>query len=1408
MVHSCVSDIASRRAVIDKALRDGKLDGRALTEHYSYVYKDDATPVLGMGRTGSYSATDSTDDHLAFVVTVLEQDRDGDVVNPAGIELTNYERNPVWFFGHQEWLVPIGTAKSPDGRICVFPDQSEAKAWFFPDMADEDAAFIAGKVRRGILNATSIAFVPIEAWRRDEQRKAHQHEHSPNGWHFNRVDLTEISIVGVPANPWATREQKELRGALRDAVDKEAKSIRPRLRKALEPYCAKSTNESGGCWTGWCPPPKQVTKSDAGALQQKVAKLPAREVSYGDVVWFNREKVRVVGVDRTGKRSVLIELENGKKFEVDQDAIATVSNKSLRRKSIQYRQFNGKWFAYEDGNKVGGPYDTVDDAKADNASEHRAPIMMALGEQCTVERVSGAWWVVDQDGNKLEGPFDERGEAEAAMPAIEKALPRSSMYGVRKTPDGKWEIYSHSTGPVKSAGTFASREEAEAAALKLHNSKKSLRCKGLPEGVSESARQFHMALTRVGYGLGRPRMQGMQLTYDTPDPEDAQMIAGDVPNIANSVGVTATAVANGRKLVVTLKSLRHKAQPSGDISPEKACQILRDGEANGKPLTEAQRGMFGAACARAKKSCGGMREKCLRKRLRDVAMRKSRSSAPGPFLTRAGRGKRAPLGVAKAPKGPFEVVEELGTQEIDLPGPDRPTWGVASADGWSVDSNGNESRGGKLGSTVWLTRGEAEAVARKLNAKKKSMPPRTITVNGVRYKAMGEASGAEGGYLEGACKDVEEKVADTEYDQGYVAAWDGRGLSTNPYKNDTDPKGREMSDDWAAGWRDGAKERLAGRKSMRKAAPKPGDRIESIADFERETKSLQRRKTAAKRHRCTFCKGTGSYGGQRGGCPDCGGRGAVAKRLSIVPLNDSDRQVDGYDGKGWYVYDNSGIVDGPFPSKEAARAAWPEAKSLTLKALNQARRTMKRRKELGDADEQAKSADAPHDVAMAQLYQHAKDHADMVEMALSGSSPFDPQTGEENKAHKALQDYQAKAGETVEALKGMFEEHASGEQKDVEEFSKGMETSGDGASETGEANLVDRGEVPEEMVEADEQDSEVEMEIGDNNWIAEEEAEGHTAPVGSTEWAEEEAQEPEHQMAEEDDVTKAEDEVDHDTEEILERYQKHFANGSSAWSSRVAPAARVRKVLAAGGAIKKGQDGRKWLVASVKKTFNVGDRVTVTTGGASGEEGTVKAPRDAQGMVGVELDSEKGGDLFYTPESRLRKKSLKKDLTAHEPGVHGKALEPDHAEAIKACGNMLKGLAVAPDMPEHHKSALDMHGDDLHKALEDGDHEEAVKAAHKHLKALATAPDLPEHHKDAVDFHAKALRKVLKAMDVPEDGEQKDEPDDEEKDGADDEQVKSEEDTKAEEQLAKELKALRNDKLELARVARMNGIRV
>ena len=166
-----------------------------------------------------------------FVVSTVNQDRDGDIVIPAGIRLENYKRNPVWFFGHQLWESPIGTTRNPETGaldVEVKDDRVLATCWF--DAEDPDAEYLYGKVKRGILRATSIGFMPLKAERIKPSAKAN-HDRRPSeegwpGWRFDEIDLLELSIVGVPSNA----------EAMRLSLDRDRMS--PKLRKALEPFAA------------------------------------------------------------------------------------------------------------------------------------------------------------------------------------------------------------------------------------------------------------------------------------------------------------------------------------------------------------------------------------------------------------------------------------------------------------------------------------------------------------------------------------------------------------------------------------------------------------------------------------------------------------------------------------------------------------------------------------------------------------------------------------------------------------------------------------------------------------------------------------------------------------------------------------------------------------------------------------------------------------------------------------------------------------------------------------------------------------------------------------------------------------------------------------------------------------------
>lgn len=189
------------------------------------------------------------EDTICFTVSVLEEDRDGDVVVPLGCHFQNFSKNPGFYFGHQQWEIPVGQARSSGfDKIYVWPEEKKLRSACRFDRADPDADYIYGKVRRGLLNSTSIAFVPLVASRRDgrdihrafegDKARPHHSPMMPPGWLFAEYDLTEISIVGVPSNA----------GAIRDSLDTEGKFLSPRLQKGLATYAAQPK----GYWNGWC----------------------------------------------------------------------------------------------------------------------------------------------------------------------------------------------------------------------------------------------------------------------------------------------------------------------------------------------------------------------------------------------------------------------------------------------------------------------------------------------------------------------------------------------------------------------------------------------------------------------------------------------------------------------------------------------------------------------------------------------------------------------------------------------------------------------------------------------------------------------------------------------------------------------------------------------------------------------------------------------------------------------------------------------------------------------------------------------------------------------------------------------------------------------------------------------------
>jgi len=133
-------------------------------------------------------------------ISTTAVDRDGDVMLPSGVDMTDFEKNPVVLFGHDAGRIPIGRA---DG-MRRSRNTLEAKVKFAarPESLPEGQEWVPDTVfdlfQQGVLRAFSVGFTI------DNAREADQKDIEMFGDGVTRVitnwKLLEFSVVPIPAN--------------------------------------------------------------------------------------------------------------------------------------------------------------------------------------------------------------------------------------------------------------------------------------------------------------------------------------------------------------------------------------------------------------------------------------------------------------------------------------------------------------------------------------------------------------------------------------------------------------------------------------------------------------------------------------------------------------------------------------------------------------------------------------------------------------------------------------------------------------------------------------------------------------------------------------------------------------------------------------------------------------------------------------------------------------------------------------------------------------------------------------------------------------------------------------------------------------------------------------------------------
>jgi len=131
---------------------------------------------------------------IRLIASDATPDRVGDIVEPRGIKLDNFRRNPVILFQHDAGQ-PIARCPS----IGMQGEQLVALVEFPPEGTSSRSDEVLRLVKAGVLNACSIGFIP-KKWA----------PISGAGLRFTESELLEISIVSTPANPAALVTERQL----------------------------------------------------------------------------------------------------------------------------------------------------------------------------------------------------------------------------------------------------------------------------------------------------------------------------------------------------------------------------------------------------------------------------------------------------------------------------------------------------------------------------------------------------------------------------------------------------------------------------------------------------------------------------------------------------------------------------------------------------------------------------------------------------------------------------------------------------------------------------------------------------------------------------------------------------------------------------------------------------------------------------------------------------------------------------------------------------------------------------------------------------------------------------------------------------------------------------------------------
>lgn len=168
-----------------------------------------------------------------FVMSAEVEDRYKDIVVQAGIDLTEFNKNPAAPFSHDSRTFPVGNWENVEKILGGRPKRLEGDLVLMKDGEDEVADRLARHIGAGTVRACSIGFIPIEVERREVPEDKRDSYYYP-GYIIHSAELLECSPCLIGANPAAiakaiadgadAEQVREYRDMIEDVLDNWSRS--------------------------------------------------------------------------------------------------------------------------------------------------------------------------------------------------------------------------------------------------------------------------------------------------------------------------------------------------------------------------------------------------------------------------------------------------------------------------------------------------------------------------------------------------------------------------------------------------------------------------------------------------------------------------------------------------------------------------------------------------------------------------------------------------------------------------------------------------------------------------------------------------------------------------------------------------------------------------------------------------------------------------------------------------------------------------------------------------------------------------------------------------------------------------------------------------------------------------------